>query len=252
MFLESDVWAVTSGTDVDGGRSRINTTDLQMHIDWIPQFKATLNPGSVWFIEIGFNGNGNMDYVGNLNTSQAEACPSAVDVNDPIYPNVVDEFIKPLGTGVNQVPPNVQYNWSIECLLLDPLAAFFYEPANRDVFAWITHTFTHEDLDNSTYYDTNFQMAFNYHHAQVLKLVDSAQGWSNKTMIPPAISGLHNGDALQAFWDNGIIGGVGDSTRPALVNQENVNWPLLTTIPENGFAGWTVFPRQATRIYYNW
>jgi hypothetical protein len=252
MFLHSAVWNVTTGIDPDGQRGRINTTDLQMHIDWIPEFVATLNPGSDWFIEIGINGNGNYDFVGTLNNSAAWSCPNPVDVNDPISPNVDAEWIKPLGSGVSMVPDGVVYNWTLDCLLMDPLAAFFYTPANRDLFAWVSHTFTHEDLDNCTFYDANFQMSFNYIHAQLLEITQSTRGWANKSFIPPGITGLHNGDAIQAFWNNGIYGGVGDSTRPALVNQENIYWPLLTTIEENGFAGYTIYPRQATRIYYNW
>ena len=223
-----------------------------MHMAWAPQFESTLNPGSVWFIEIGINGNGNMDYVGTLDSVAANACPSSVDVNDPISPSQNLEWLKPLGSGVNSVPDPVSYVWSLNCLLLDPLATFFHNPTNRDFFGWISHTFTHEDLENATYYDTNFQMSFNYHHAQLLGLTQSTRGWANKTFIPPAITGLHNGDALQAFMNNGIIGGVGDSTRPALVNQQNIYWPLVTTVAGNGHAGYTIFPRQATRIYYNW
>ena len=192
-----------------------------------------------------------MDYVGTLNSPQARACPSSVDVNDPISPPQNQEWVKPLGTGISQWPPNPSYVWSLDCLLLDPLATFFHNPANRDAFAWVSHTFTHENLENATYYDTNLQMSFNYHHAQVLGLTDSALGWSNKTFIPPGITGMHNGDALKALIDNGIVGGVGDSTRPALVNPNNIYWPLVTTVGANGYAGYTIFPRQATRIYYN-
>jgi len=250
LFLDTDIWNVTSGPDPEGQRSRINTTDIQMHITWQAEFVKTLNPGSVYFIEVGFNGNGNMDFVGNLNTTVAENCPDSEDVDDPISPSQNAEWIKPLGTGVNMWPANAQYVWSKACILLDPLAEFFQTAANRDAIAWITHTFTHEDLENSTYYDTNLEISFNYKHA-VLLGISNAKMWSNSSLIPPSISGMHNGDALQAFVDNGIRAGVGDSTRPALLNPNNTHWPLITTVAENGFAGFTIIPRWATRVYYN-
>lgn len=221
-----------------------------MHITWQAEFVQTLNPGSVYFMEVGFNGNGNMDFVGNLNTAAAEACPASENVDDPIGPPQNAEWIKPLGTGVDMWPVNAKYVWSESCILLDPLASFFQIAANRDAFAWISHTFTHEDLENSTYYDTNLEIAFNYRHAVLLGLTN-AKMWSNFSFIPPGITGMHNGDALKAFMDNGIRASVGDSTRPVLLNPANKHWPLITTVAGNGFAGFTIIPRWATRVYYN-
>lgn len=42
------------------------------------------------------------------------------------------------------------------------------------------------------------------------------------SLIPPAITGLHNGDTVKAFMDNGIKYVVGDNTRPALMNTVSV------------------------------
>lgn len=250
MFLDTDIWNTTTIADLDGQRSRINSSDLTIHMEWVPQFIQSLNPGSVYFLETGFNGNGNMDYVGGLTSVAARNCPDSVDVNDPIGPNVVQEWMKPLGSGVNQWPSKPSYDWSLSCILMDPLAQWFQNATNRDFLAWTSHTFTHEDLENATYYDTNLEMSYNYHHAQVIGLTNATK-WSNKTFIPPGISGMHNGDALRALWDNGIIGGVGDSTRPVLCNPDNANWPVFTTVEGNGFAGYTIIPRWASRIYYN-
>jgi hypothetical protein len=250
MFLETDIWNVTSGPDPEGKRTRINETDLDVHINWAAQFEATLNPGSVYFMETGFNGNGNMDWVGNEITLAAGACPDSANVNDPIGPSQNLEWVKPVGTGVNSWIPNAAYIWPVSCILLDPLAAYFQIPTNRDAFAWISHTFTHEDLENSTYYDTNIQMAFNYIHAVNLGLTNALR-WSNYSFIPPSITGMHNGDALKAFMDNGLIAAVGDNTRAALMNPANPHWPLLTTVAANGYDGFTIIPRWATRVYYN-
>jgi hypothetical protein len=250
LFLETETWNTTSGPNPEGQRFRINETDLDTHITWTKEFEQTLNPGSVFFMEWGFNGNGNMDYVGNLATAAAENCPDSENVDDPIGPPQNQEWLKPVGTGVDSWPPNAQYVWSLSCLLQDPLATYFQNPAKRDAFAFTSHTFTHEDLENATYYDTYNQMSFNYHHAILLGLTE-AERWSNYTFIPPAISGQHNGDALRALMDNGIIGGVGDNTRPLLRNPLNSHWPLITTVEGNGYAGYTIMPRWATRIYYN-
>jgi hypothetical protein len=70
-------------------------------------------------------------------------------------------------------------------------------------------------------------------------------------LIPPAITGLHNGDALRAWNNRGITNVVGDNTRPVLLNPVNEYWPLITTVAGNGFAGMQVTPRWATNIYYN-
>jgi hypothetical protein len=70
-------------------------------------------------------------------------------------------------------------------------------------------------------------------------------------IIPPAITGLHNGDALRAWSDRGITNVVGDNTRPVLLNPVNEYWPLITTVAANGFAGMQITPRWATNIYYN-
>lgn len=42
--------------------------------------------------------------------------------------------------------------------------------------------------------------------------------FSPKDPIPPAITGLHNGDAIRAWHDAGIVYVVGDNTRPSLMN----------------------------------
>jgi hypothetical protein len=49
--------------------------------------------------------------------------------------------------------------------------------------------------------------------------LSGANWWSPRGIIPPAITGLHNGDALEAWAENGIVNVVGDNTRPVLRNQ---------------------------------
>lgn len=55
MFLESDIYDPINTT------YRIGTADLANHITFMSTINAKLNPGSEWWIEIGHNGNGNIE-----------------------------------------------------------------------------------------------------------------------------------------------------------------------------------------------
>jgi hypothetical protein len=50
--------------------------------------------------------------------------------------------------------------------------------------------------------------------------------FSSKGLIPPAITGLHNGDAIKAWHDAGIQNVVGDNTRPSLMNSVRMLIPF--------------------------
>jgi hypothetical protein len=129
------------------------------------------------------------------------------------------EFQKPLGTGTDIWPATpVAYSWSLTCASSDALAKWFQTPANRDAFAHISHTFAHESLNNATYSDANREIFFNKQWMSQVG-ISAASKFSAKGLIPPAITGLHNGDAIKAFMDNGITAVVGDNTRPVLKNQ---------------------------------
>jgi hypothetical protein len=119
----------------------------------------------------------------------------------------------------SQWPDGQTYVWTEQCLLLDNLVTFFQTPANRDAFAWVSHTFTHENLDNTTYSDVVYEISFNQQHAIEIGLVNAPR-WSPYSIVPPQISGLHNGDALRAFKELGLLNAVGDSWRPLLVNRQ--------------------------------
>lgn len=116
--------------------------------------------------------------------------------------------------------------------------------------ASLTHCSSHADLTNATYSDTAKEISFNQAWLKQVGL-ESAKRFSPKGIIPPAITGLHNADAIKAWIDNGIVNVVGDNTRPALLNKQNRFWPMLTTVAGNGYAGLNVMPRWATVIYYN-
>jgi hypothetical protein len=234
--------------DSDGPRPRIQTGDLDNHIAWMSEINAAMPPGSDYVMELGFNGNGNEEQAATISDF---TCPSAVIRNDPPSPPEDEEFVKPIGSGTSQWPAGQQYVWSSQCTLLDPLAQYFQNPSNRDSFALVSHTFSHENLDNATYSDAFNEITFNQQHATNIGFVNAAR-WSPNGLIPPAITGLHNGDALKAFSENGIVHVVGDNTRPALRNPVNQHWPLITTVEANGFAGVQITPRWSTQIFFDW
>lgn len=129
------------------------------------------------------------------------------------------EFAKPIGTGTNIWPntAGLYPNFSTSCLNRDPLLTWWTTPSNLNAFAHISHTFTHEDQNNATYADVYKEMTWNQAWLAATG-ISKAEKFSSKGLIPPAITGLHNGDALRAWSESGIIHAVGDNTRPALLN----------------------------------
>lgn len=232
---------------------RIRTSDLDYLAAWQADLNTRLPAGSAYFVEIGHNGNGDVTNATTVISSDAtidqNTCLplSAVYYDSP--PTTELEFYKPLGTGADRWPAAYQtYNWSLPCALLDNVAAWFY--ANPNVFGAISHTFSHEELNNATYADAAREIYFNIAWLKQIGLWASDK-FSPAGIIPPAITGMHNGDAMQAWWDNGIRHVVGDNTRPPLRNSNNSFYPLISTVDENGFDGMTIIPRWATTIYYN-
>jgi hypothetical protein len=72
-------------------------------------------------------------------------------------------------------------------------------------------------LNNATYADSAKEIAFNRAWMQQAG-ISSAKKFSTNGLIPPAITGLHNADAIKAWMENGIKNVVGDNTRAPLIN----------------------------------
>jgi len=127
--------------------------------------------------------------------------PSPCNPVDAIYyPSPVEspdeEFIKPLGTGIDLWPTTAtNYTWTLACCKLDQLASWFMSTTNRDTFAHLSHTFTHLNLDNATYHDASREIYFN--QAWLNQVGISSGKFSKNGIIPPAITGLHNGDVIK-------------------------------------------------------
>ncbi|KAF2268322.1 hypothetical protein CC78DRAFT_576331 [Lojkania enalia] len=244
MFLETPLYRP------QGQSYRCKPDDLTMHVDWQTDVNKRMPKGSEYFIEIGHNGNGDIEAATDTEEGW-NICNPNVGIE---YPDQIDgppDYAKPPGTGKDIWPATpTSYTWSLQCAEIDVLQNWFAEEANRDAFAHISHTFTHEDLTNATYSDTSKEISFNQAWLKQVGL-DAAARFSPKGIIPPAITGLHNADALKAWKDNGIVNVVGDNTRPLLLNTQNRFWPLTTSVAGNGYDGILVMPRWASTIYYN-
>ena len=59
MFLETDIYYP------NGTTYRVSIADMTQIAVWIPQIIAKMPLGSSWFLDVGFNGNGNIE-VGSL------------------------------------------------------------------------------------------------------------------------------------------------------------------------------------------
>ncbi|KAF2758816.1 hypothetical protein EJ05DRAFT_421851, partial [Pseudovirgaria hyperparasitica] len=246
MFLATELYE-PAGTEF-----RIRTSDLNGIRDWIPTINAKMPGGSSYIPEIGHNGNGDIEAAVTLdyNNSPAKCSPQeAIEYDEQVDTPL--EFKKNLGSGTDIWPATpTAYAWSLNCAKLDALEQWWTVVANRDAFAHVSHTFSHSSLNNATFADANKEITFNTAWFRQIGLY-SAKYFSTKGLIPPAITGLHNGDAIRAWIQNGITNVVGDNTRPVLRNTQSSFWPLTSTVNDNGYAGLNIIPRWATTIYYN-
>ncbi|KAJ3021468.1 UNVERIFIED_CONTAM: hypothetical protein HDU68_009612 [Siphonaria sp. JEL0065] len=248
-----DLFLSTPGNDENGKlvNFRLTPADIQGLIDWMPDINKRLPAGSNVTIEFAFNGNGVLQAISNQ-------YPGYYINFDPNLTNAPMTWMKPLATGRTLWPnlANVDMKWAAAALAQDPLYNFFSAPGSlssvSSKFLWVSHTFTHELLNNNSYSDTINEVTFNFNLAssKYWGLVGQPF-WSNRSIVTPSISGFLNGDALHALDDFGIKAGVGDSSRPNTMNPMHpLWWPLTTTVANNGFDGFTIIPRQVLNIFY--
>lgn len=197
---------------------RTRPSDLDAHVAWQANLNSRLPAGSSYRMEIGHNGNGNVEFA-VLNDTTGTICIPETWVQYTGSMTVPPlEFQKALGTGTSIWPTSPGWlEWSAECLALDELLQWFLIPANRDHFSHVSHSFTHENEDNATFSDVVNEIQYNQAWLDRVSL-SSAAYYSPQGLIPPAITGLHNGDALQAWLENGLVYAVGDTSRPLLLN----------------------------------
>ncbi|KAJ6263087.1 hypothetical protein Dda_1646 [Drechslerella dactyloides] len=247
VLLETDAWDTKTPY-------RTTVEDMNTHALWVADINkrlASTNPGSNYFVELGLNGNGSLFQAKALDPN-GQKC----NYNPTVYTRFPDitppDFQKHLGKGTDIWPPVTNFTaYPPECFKLDPLAAWLSTAAPaQTAFSYVSHTFTHLNLNSATYNDTYKEVNWNLQYFNLIGL-DKNSILSTKSVITPAVTGLRNGDALQAMWDNGVWNAVGDNTRPDLRNPNSFWWPMMTTVADNGFGGFQITPRLATRIYFN-
>lgn len=118
-------------------------------------------------------------------------------------------------------------------------------------FYWLTHTFTHGDLNWLSYSKSMWELKANILVAQdFFATPEEKKYYSADSIVTPRISGFFNPGALKALHDNKIIYSVGDNTRKEILPAYQ-HIGLWTTEAFNGFDGIFIVPRYATEIYYN-
>jgi hypothetical protein len=134
MFLETPMYRP------QGQNYRCKPEDLTIHTTWQQKLNSQMPRGSEFFIEIGHNGNGDIEAA--TNTQEGESiCKPATAIEYATQPDGSPEYAKPPGTGKNIWPSTpAQYTWSLECAELDELQNWFAVQENRDAFAHVSHT----------------------------------------------------------------------------------------------------------------
>lgn len=138
--------------------------------------------------------------------------------------------------------PNGKGVWEARGYAHDPL----FRAARKIIpeFHWVSHTFSHPDLDRISSKRLTEEIQSNRSFMDDL-IGEHTEYFSPHSLVTPHISGLFNKEALRALYENGIYNVVGDNSRREL-------WPLhhfhgfFTAARTNGFEGIFVIPRQAT------
>ena len=109
-------------------------------------------------------------------------------------------------------------------------------------FRWVSHTYTHPNLNAISYADALNELRLNDQMAKKLGLTH----YSPTTMVQPEISGLNNPEFLRAAADFGIRSILSDTSQPG--------WDNPT--PNTGFYSQyqpniLIIPRRPTNLYYN-
>jgi hypothetical protein len=134
MFLQTPMYRPA------GQVYRAKPDDLSMHVTWQSNLNARMPAGSEFFIEIGHNGNGDIE--ASAYTDQGESlCNPPYPIEHREQEDAPPEWSKPPGTGIDIWPATPsQYTWSLQCAKIDELLNWFAVAEQRDAFAHISHT----------------------------------------------------------------------------------------------------------------
>jgi len=131
-------------------------------------------------------------------------------------------------------------------------ALYLHAKEVRDEFFWESHTWDHPELTDLTYDEVYEEYHHNIETSDLLfnNQSASAPNYCKNSVITPSITGLFNGDALQAMWDLGIRNLCGDNSHPEQLPAFDYHgW--YTNETYNGFDGMYIVPRVDTNIYYD-
>ena len=131
----------------------------------------------------------------------------------------------------------------------DPLVPHARDDFSR--FAWVSHTFTHTNLNALSQSQCNAEITQNSDAAATLWGTPPGSAFDPSSMVTPQISGLFNGPCLQGIDAAGVNTFVGDNSRPELRPTTSDYHGMWTTQAVNGFDGGFIVPRHVTNIYYD-
>jgi len=126
---------------------------------------------------------------------------------------------------------------------------------NNDRFAWISHTYSHANLDTYTYAQTLAELTNNDTIAtsDTLKL----QSYTPDALVTPDISGLNNPEALRAMYDFGVrylvsntslYCGHRDQDRANTLGCPKPNLGIYNDLEPRGLL---MIPRYPANLFYN-
>ncbi|KAJ3126143.1 hypothetical protein HK098_007854 [Nowakowskiella sp. JEL0407] len=245
VFLETEAPLMPGQTVETLYRS--TTSDFENIRLWMKDINARMGPGSNYKVELAFNGNGII----------ARANPDvALDIDTEGY--VALDYKKTPGTGENRwptpIPTDATLGLSWMLCYKDPLFTYFtnfFNLRQYDYF-WLSHTFTHENLNEATSYDTTAELTTNAKiaGAGLLGMINQPY-FSKKSLVTPQISGVFNADALKSIAAFGITSIVGDTSRSNLLSPYGNWFPFKTTLNSSNYDGFTIITRSPTEIYYH-
>jgi hypothetical protein len=129
-------------------------------------------------------------------------------------------------------------------------ALFMQAKKLTNEYNWISHTYSHMDLNLFNYERAMDEFNKNTEMAKDIFGSEEHPSYSRKSMVTPRISGLFVPGVLKAMVDSQILYVAGDTTRPE-ITPGNMYVGRWTTKEQNGFEGVLIIPRAATEIYYD-
>ena len=125
----------------------------------------------------------------------------------------------------------------------DDLTPFVNRADVKSAFHWVSHTFSHENLDSLSAAEASFELNQNTFVAQSQL---NLPGYSVSELVTPDVSGLTNMGFLQAAYDLGVRYVVSDTSRPGYNNPS----------PNTGIAnplkpGILMIPRYPNNLFFN-